>query len=123
MIILRPHHLLCIQKYTGHGYDEAFIGRMNELVQLLKTEPDTEIVIVEGGDHLCSCCPNYDGTRCISDGKVKMMDEKTLWSCNVSYGDKDSWVDLSAKAAKVFETGFEDICITCEWFELCRSTN
>ena len=21
---LRPHHLLCVRKYTGSGYDEAF---------------------------------------------------------------------------------------------------
>ena len=29
---IRPHHLLCIQKYTGHGYDAAFTAHMTALV-------------------------------------------------------------------------------------------
>ena len=28
-IVLRPHHLLCTQGYSGHGYSEAFVEHMN----------------------------------------------------------------------------------------------
>ena len=28
LIHLRPHHLMCIQNYRGHGYSEAFQQRM-----------------------------------------------------------------------------------------------
>lgn len=122
MINLRPHHLLCIQKYSGHGYDEAFTERMDETVQLLKAEPETEIMIVEGGDWLCSACPNYDGTSCLTDEKAQTMDRKVLRICDVAYGEKGSWALLAAKAADIFRTkAHEDICGTCEWFSLCRT--
>ena len=29
-IVLRPHHLLCTQGYSGHGYSEAFVEHMND---------------------------------------------------------------------------------------------
>ena len=122
MLELRPHHLLCIQKYTGHGYDEAFTRNMDELVRMLKSEPNTEITLTDGGDALCSACPNYNGSSCLSENKVKTMDDKVLLFCRLSYGEKGSWADLSANAAGVFGSCFEDICEGCEWFELCRTT-
>ena len=33
-IVLRPHHLLCTQGYSGHGYSEAFVEHMNPLFLL-----------------------------------------------------------------------------------------
>ena len=36
---LRPHHLLCIQKFTGHGYDEPFTQHMTSIVSALKSHP------------------------------------------------------------------------------------
>ena len=119
---LRPNHLLCIQKYSGHGYDEAFTRNMEALVRMLKSEPNTEITLTYGGDALCSACPNYNGRTCLSENKVKIMDDKVLLFCKLSYGETGSWAELSDKAVQVFESEFEDICVTCEWFELCRTT-
>ena len=122
MIDLRPHHLLCIQKYSGHGYDEAFTARMDEIVLLLKAEPETKIAITGGRDWLCSACPNCDGTSCLTEEKVQTMDEKVLGLCGVTYGEKSSWAQLAAKAAGIFGSkALEDICGECEWFELCAS--
>ena len=122
MFELRPHHLLCIQKYSGHGYDEAFTARMDETVRLLKAGPETKITITEGGDWLCSACPNYDGASCLTEEKVRMMDEKARGLCGVDYGERGSWAQLAAKAAGIFRTeAHEDICGECEWFELCAS--
>ena len=36
-IVLRPHHLLCTQGYSGHGYSEAFVEHMNDVVHQLRT--------------------------------------------------------------------------------------
>ena len=35
-IVLRPHHLLCTQGYSGHGYSEAFVEHMNDVVHQLR---------------------------------------------------------------------------------------
>ena len=121
---LRPHHLLCVQKFTGHGYDETFISHMYHLKWRLKGIPATPIKLIEGGDQICAVCPNRDGAVCRTHDKVKRMDEEILKACGLSYGDKGSWKELSKKAAAaVFETGeFERICGSCQWFELCKNT-
>jgi hypothetical protein len=122
-INLRPHHLLCIQKYTGHGYDENFTNNMNKLVEAIRTNPDYRVELVEGGDRLCASCPNFTEGKCKEVDKVKSMDEKVLKVCEFSYGDADSWNSFAKVAAGIFDTPqFEEICGTCQWAELCRNT-
>ena len=31
-IVLRPHHLLCTQGYSGKGYDNDFVAHMTDVV-------------------------------------------------------------------------------------------
>ena len=121
---LRPHHLLCVQKFSGHGYDETFTAHMYHLAWRLKGIPRTPIKLVEGGDQLCAVCPNRDGAVCRSHEKAKSIDEGVLKACGLSYGSTGSWKELSQKAAAaVFATEeFEKICGGCQWFELCKNT-
>ena len=123
MIELRPHHLLCIQKFTCYGYDKAFTANMHEVVSLLKSKPETTVTLVEGGDRLCSACPNCIESYCRTADKVKLMDEKVLRFCDLAYGEIHSWKELAEKAADIFKSeAFEDICGDCEWFDLCSTT-
>ena len=121
---LRPHHLLCIQKFTGHGYDEAFTKHMTDLVSKLKNNPMTEITVTKGCDDLCKVCPNNMNGVCASLQKVDFMDNAVIDICKIKYGEKAPWEYL-AKAAfeRIFETDeFNKICSSCEWFELCKRT-
>ena len=63
MIVLRPHHLLCTQGYSGHGYDDAFVEHMNDVVHQLREVPGTRIHLTFSTDTLCSCCPNSNVYR------------------------------------------------------------
>ena len=51
---LRPHHALCIQKFTGHGYDEKFTAHMTGTVKVLRDRPETPVELVSGCDDLCA---------------------------------------------------------------------
>ncbi|MCH5197317.1 MAG: DUF1284 domain-containing protein [Oscillospiraceae bacterium] len=121
---LRPHHLLCIQKFTGHGYDEAFTEHMTDIVSKLKDEPITKITVTKGCDELCKVCPNNINNSCTSLQKVDFMDSSVLGICEIAYGENVSWEYLANKARKrIFETDeFNNICSSCEWFELCKNT-
>ena len=78
-IVLRPHHLLCTQGYSGHGYSEAFVEHMNDIVHQLRDVPGTKIQLTFSTDTLCSCCPNKLGTDlCDTQEKVKRYDRKTV---------------------------------------------
>lgn len=117
---LRPHHLLCIQKYTGHGYSEDFTAHMNGLAAELKTHPETPVTLISGCDDLCGCCPNNEQGRCISLEKVAAMDSAVLAIVGENAGP---WQALAQRAAPIFENpDFERICGNCSWFSLCKNT-
>lgn len=121
---LRPHHLLCIQKFTGHGYDEAFTAHMKSVVSELTEKAGAEITVKQGCDDLCKRCPNNQGGVCDSLEKVDSLDRAVLDACALAYGEKLLWTEAASKAReKIFETKkFHHICACCQWYELCRRT-
>lgn len=120
---LRPHHLLCIQKFTGHGYDAAFTAHMSSVVSELASK-NIQITLIKGCDDLCSACPNQTDGICTSLEKVDFMDNTVLCICDFSYGDTLSWEEAAKKAREqISETEkFGTVCASCEWFELCKNT-
>ena len=121
---LRPHHLLCVQKYTGNGYDDAFAAGMAALIRRLAACPGTAVTLVEGRDDLCAACPHMAGSRCASEEKVNRLDRGVLEACGFSAGETRSWSALARTAREqVLEKDtFVKGCGCCEWFELCRNT-
>ncbi|MGN0573111.1 MAG: DUF1284 domain-containing protein [Acutalibacteraceae bacterium] len=121
---LRPHHLLCIQKFTGHGYNEVFTAHMKSVVSELSENPGAEITVAQGCDDLCKMCPNNINGVCASLEKPALMDSAVLGICGLTYGEKIPWAKTAKKARElIFETEeFNKICACCQWFELCRST-
>ena len=74
---LRPHHLLCLQSFVGHGYSEEFVQQMSVVKQQLTDSPDTPVKIVQGADMLCLHCPNCKMGTCTSD-KPDIFDQLVL---------------------------------------------
>ena len=121
---LRPHHILCIQKFTGHGYDDAFTEHMTSVVAVLKEKPETQITITKGCDELCGVCPHNAEGVCTSLEKVSVMDGSVLEICGLSYGKNVPWSEISKTAReKIFLTdAFGAVCCSCEWFEIFKNT-
>lgn len=121
---LRPHHLLCIQKFTGHGYDAAFTAHMTSIVSLLSSGRETRVELACGCDDLCGACPHNDGGTCSSLEKVVGMDRSVLDVCGLDYGESAPWAELARRAReRILETReFNRICNSCQWFELCEKT-
>ena len=121
---LRPHHLLCIQKFTGHGYDAAFTAHMTRVVEMLRHSPETQVTLATGCDDLCVQCPHRQGSACDTPDKVTRMDRAVAEACGLAPGDTAAWQDLSRKAREaVFATdAFQRICASCAWFDLCKRT-
>lgn len=121
---LRPHHLLCIQKFTGHGYNEDFTAEMKSIVSKLTENPKTQITVAQSCDDLCKICPNNISGVCTSDEKVALMDSAVLNICNFAYEENVPWIKAAGKVREqIFKTEqFYNICACCQWFELCRNT-
>lgn len=121
MIRLRPHHLLCIRKYTGHGYDARFTQHMDELVSNLGQNPQTEIRLVRGCDDLCAVCPNNHGDSCETLQKVASMDKAALEA--IGSPESGIWKELTKRAEAVLSSEtFDTICGNCSWYTLCKNT-
>ena len=121
---LRPHHLLCIQKFTGYGYSADFTEHMKSIVSELNNNPQIPITVTQGCDDLCKMCPNNINGVCTSLEKVALMDSAVQSICNFAYGENIQWTKAADKVReKIFATEeFNNICTCCSWFELCRST-
>ncbi len=120
MVRLRPHHLLCIQLFTGRGYDERFTAHMKNVIREL--EADTGVLVTEGCDEICSQCPNRTGDGCDSGDRVLQLDRRVLESLGTDCGRELRWKDAAASVHdRILKTNvFDAICSECEWYALCR---
>ena len=112
-IVLRPHHLLCTQGYSGKGYDNDFVAHMTDVVHQLRDVPGTTIRLTFSTDTLCSCCPNKLGTDlCDTQEKVKRYDAKTVEYFGLEEKDyvyQDLIREIDAKATP------EILADICRW--------
>ena len=125
---LRPHHLLCLQSFVGHGYSEEFVQQMSVVKQQLTDSPDTPVKIVRGADMLCRHCPNCKMGTCTSD-KPEIFDQLVLniLARSPQYRTADG---LSAtpeltvygipESLTMSQELIETCCPGCEWEYLCR---
>jgi uncharacterized protein len=75
MIELRPHHLLCIFGWRGHGYTPDFTDNFNLVVERLRGEP---FRLVLGPDSICRRCPSLNGD---ANGREFVQFEESTGDC------------------------------------------
>ena len=93
---LRPHHVLCERflelDLTKRG--ESFRQMITALKELLLSDRDQVIEMVEGVDELCHVCPDCRNGRCESpqgeEEAVRKFDQAILCGLGLSYGDRRS---------------------------------
>ena len=120
-LILRGHHLLCLQGFQGYGYDEDFIRNMDEINQIRKLG-DTTIQITNEADDICKACPNLKNNLCINktqNDRITSMDNEVLSKLNSSK-EYDA-LDLFKNIEEIFNSKetVNDICFKCMWHKEC----
>lgn len=133
---LRPHHLLCIQNYRGHGYSEGFNQKMLAVIEVLQQAGGAQVRIIEGADDLCSSCPNCSGGECTS-GNPALFDSLVLQRTCLVPGDEISLqlrggcrgfclLPVSGMPAGratalpgMTRVLLEECCPGCSWQDLC----
>ena len=120
---LRPHHLLCIPHFTGHGYNAAFTANMTAVTAQLSAHPETPVSLTTGCDDLCAACPHNTDGVCASQEKVTALDSAVLAACPLPAEHTAEWKSLAeAVRTNILQTEmFRQICSCCEWFDLCRA--
>ncbi|MDP1808839.1 MAG: DUF1284 domain-containing protein [Actinomycetota bacterium] len=122
MINLRPHHLLCLTGWQGHGYDQAFTDNFNRIA--IKLRAGELVRLVAGNDDICACCPKVETVDCREEFPAA-IDERLLKRLGISGNSvyKLEWLNGLIKK-KVAASDLDDICRGCPWLEFgwCAST-
>ena len=119
---LRPHHLLCIQNYRGHGYSSDFHQKMTAVIEALQGPSGAEITLTADADDLCGSCPHCRNGSCESDNPAR-FDALVLAHTKTAPQDTFTWklspgTDMSP-VPSVTKDLLEKCCRGCSWFNLC----
>jgi hypothetical protein len=119
MLLLRPHHINCIFFYKGIGYSKDFTEGMDDILNLVKEEPNTKIKLIVNCDDLCTNCPNKQSDNvCITKEKVDTLDYNTLQIYNLKENQEYTFNEIINTIYKDFDKNkLQDICSTCNWYK------
>ena len=123
VMVMRPHHLLCTQGYSGKGYSGEFVRNMTFWVNKLRNEENFRVRITFSTDNLCTCCPKKQGEGlCADDAKVLSYDRKVIEYFHLEekeylYRDLIREIDEAMTPEML-----SDICENCSWYPVsaCR---
>ncbi|MEE9524906.1 MAG: DUF1284 domain-containing protein [Thermodesulfovibrionales bacterium] len=121
MIILRGHHLICLNFFRGEGYDEAFIDNLRHILNRVKEE---EITVTLDADDVCTACLWLKEDRCEFDEnscqEMREMDAKAMELLGLSSGDNVRWNTIREKLRSIFTDWFSLYCRECDWKAACE---
>lgn len=119
MLIIRPHHINCLFFFKGLGYNYEFTKIMNSIVSELRNNPNIKIKLVSHSDDICKACPNKSAHNiCLSEDKVKLLDENTLKYYHLQDKSEYYFKDIISNIYENYDAEkFFNICSQCEWFK------
>lgn len=118
--LIRPHHMLCLQFFEGHGYSDGFVENMQKVKEYLEKE-NPIVHIHEGVDDICRSCPKNQGKNCINEENVLGHDRRVYSEVKETVGTDNDW-DTITKAIKkeIIESGkMPEVCGECTWSSIC----
>ena len=120
MPILRGHHLICLNFFTGEGYDEAFIKNLSDIINKAKIEG---VKTCSGPDDVCIKCPHLKNNECRydenADEEIKKMDEMALSLLKTAPDTTVSWQEINGKIPEIFAEWYQSFCLDCDWKKVC----
>jgi hypothetical protein len=110
---------MCLSYFQGKGYSEGFTGHMQEMKELLETDPQVKLVVET--DEICAACPNNENGTCRSREKVEGYDRAVLEYCGLKEGQELSYLSFAHQVQEqILAKGQRPrICGNCQWDSLC----
>jgi len=119
-INLRGHHLLCVFGWQGHGYDERFTQKMDEVAALIAIPP-TLLSVADKTDGICQSCPHLKEDGCFKDKvereeEIQAQDERVLDFLGLKRGQTFSVNSLKQLISqKKPHLKLDELCAGCSW--------
>ncbi|MCE5295958.1 MAG: DUF1284 domain-containing protein [Euryarchaeota archaeon] len=119
---LRGHHLLCIQFFEGHGYDDGFSSNMRKIVDRIRCDGSLSIVLVMDCDDICEHCPDKVGDLCRHGDSVAKKDDSVAKFLELPHEGETTAGELMTLAAEKIKglTDVGEVCGECYWSSICN---
>lgn len=122
-LMIRAHHILCMQGFQGLGYSKEFTRNMTLITEKIQKNPSFFIKIIIEADSICEHCPNIlDGICNLERDSLKLissMDSLVLKSLNMESGSVISSAQLKTLVGSLTPKKVEKICGDCSWRKDC----
>lgn len=125
-IRFRPHHFLCSLGFAGKGYSDTFTDNMNDLVEDRLRAPGGRDLLIEvtlQTDDICAPCPNRRGSECLSEARIRALDDRHAVALALSEGDQLTWgAALARIKSEIPPERLDSLCAGCQWLDhgLCK---
>ncbi|KMT20933.1 DUF1284 domain-containing protein [Clostridium cylindrosporum] len=118
MLKLRPHHIVCLNFYKGIGYSENFVSNMDLIVNKIKNNPETKILICSQADDICKECPHLQIGKCTCEDNISKIDKNASYYLNLEVNSIYKYNELVKLRNKYLtKANFEKICKDCQWYK------
>lgn len=118
---LRGHHLICLNFFSGEGYDDAFIENLRNIIA---TTEEKVVEVHDGADAVCEKCPSMQMNRCLHSGQadddIAALDSLALRLLNMSHGQHVRWRDIRDLLPSIFHEWYVSSCSGCDWKWACE---
>lgn len=120
---LRAHHVCCWLplKMSFADRSPGFQQVESKIKNVLQTQPDAEVTVVEGVDVVCAQCPHCIDSRCTSpkgdETAVRKWDTLLLKELGVPFGTRmtvGNWQSLIRQKSPF------KVCHRCRWHNVCE---
>lgn len=121
-MLIRGHHLLCIQGFRGLGYNDEFVSKMKMVTGTLAGNHDQIIQVVAEPDIICQACPhNKEGCQknCSQDDHISLRDKKILARLGLAEYDRKTYGEiLNLIKERIPVQDLATLCHSCPWISL-----
>ena len=119
---LRAHHICCIRFWNVISQERGkdFFDVEKKILDVLLSQPEARVMVVEGVDELCEVCPLCSDGHCVSpygnEEEVRKWDGILLRELGIPFGScftSGEWWNLIERKIPY------KICQKCHWKEVC----
>ncbi len=121
---IRAHHLLCIPRFYGGGYNKKFGENMKKICSYIRKHPNTKIKVLKKCDDLCAKCPHKKNNICKKTSKINYwilsQDNKVLKKLKLKENSIHKAKDVFNLSMKnVGNKDVKNICQGCPFLNNC----
>lgn len=121
-LVLRGHHMLCMQLFRGEGYSDGFSRGMTSVIERIRNNPSGKLKLIRQPDEICTNCPNLvNGNQCsLSNQDVVEKDEGVFRALGFAEEKQEETIYSYEELYQLLrrnmtKAAFEEICGTCRW--------